>query len=1441
MKKLFLLSLIALSCVPAWCQGGKILFTSNRAGNGDIYVMNANGSGQTNLSNTASIEEGFARYRLDGGKIVYPRTDALWTMNPDGSNQAVLLQGGAPLFPDYHPSGSAVIFSRPFTSDYDICRVNDDGSGFSQILSNYFGDYYPRWSPDGSKFTFHTFNQINFDYLPDIYIANANGSNQTRLTFTGGNACANWSPDGRKLVYQAQTGGNYEIYVMNSNGTGQTRLTNNSAEDILPTFSPDGKFIAFVSDRDGNNEIYVMNANGTGQTRLTNNIADDTAPSWAFPLPANPPSLNISDATVQEGTGGTTNLNFTISLSAPSSGNVAVFYKTDNASATAPADYNAVAGGSVTFAPGETSKVISIAVQGDSSDEDDETLQVSLLYPAGAVLGDSSGIGTIRDNDGPPTLSIADAAQNEGDSNPTPYTLTVTVSQPSGKEITVDYATANGTATQPGDYAATTGTLIIPAGTANKTFTIPVVGDTVREVDETFIVTLSNSVNATLNDSQATATIVNDDFPLLSVSNVTVAEGNSGQVNALFTITLAETSSDVVSFDYSTASGTASSGVDFQVTNGSHTFQPGETTTTIAVPVLGDVLDEANEAFTLTLSNLVKADAGNTSGTGTITDDDAMPTISIADAGQNEGNNGIDHMTFTVSLSSISGRTVNVNYATSDLTATQPGDYIQRTGTATISAGSLTTTINVPIRGDTLVETPEQFKVTLSGSVNAILSDAEATGTITNDDLPMISISGSSVTETNDSGAVATFTLTLSEAYYDNVSVDFATTPGTATAGTDYTTTTGSRIFAPGQTTKTVTVPIIGDAIDENDETFFLTLSNAVNGTFAPSLPRYSATGHAYELVANALNWDAARTAAATRTYGGVAGHLATITSAEEQSFINTTFGTSRQVWLGGVQSADSPEPAAGFSWITGEAFSYTNWNGGEPNNGGGAEDVIELTNGVWNDMLRTNVRSYLVEYDLENFAGTNSAIIVDDDAAPQLSISDVGILEGNISKQAVFTISVGGSTAKSITVDAKTTNVTAVSGADYTGLDTTVIIPAGQRSATISVPVLGDALDEANETFLVELADPFNATIADAQGIGTITDNDATPSLSIADVSITEGNTGSQNLTFTVTLSVASGRNVNFNYFTANGTAYAGIDFNNASGTATIIAGQTTSTITVPILGDVLDEANEIFYVLLSSPVNAGIARERGVGTITDNDAAPSITVDNVTVVEGNPAQGAPGSRYATFTLRLSTPSGQSVRVTAQSANGTATAGSDYVALPPTVVSFTVGYNVAVARVLVQGDALDESNENFVLNLSSPVNAIIADNQGIASITDDDATPGLSINDVSISEGPAQGAPAGTKAMTFTVSLSAPSSKNISVNYASANGVARSTSDYVATNGTLSFAPGQTSKTISIIINGDTQVEGNETVYVLLTDAVNAGVSRGRAMGTILNDDASG
>jgi len=263
----------------------RIAFMSNRDGPLEIYVMNADGSGQTNLTNNAAHDFAPA-WSPDGSKIAFSSGVSIWevfVMNADGtgrtnlSNNAAAIDSG----PVWSPDGSKIAFNSDRYGNFDIYVMNADGTGQTRFTIIGAENYVGSWSPDGSKIAFAS-TAWSIDGNLEIYVKNADGTGQHRLTSNAADDSGPvWSPDGSQIAFNSDRDGNDNIYVMNANGTGQTRLTSNGARDYAPAWSPDGSKIAFTSDRDGNLEIYVMNANGTGQTNLTNNPAWDDYPDWS--------------------------------------------------------------------------------------------------------------------------------------------------------------------------------------------------------------------------------------------------------------------------------------------------------------------------------------------------------------------------------------------------------------------------------------------------------------------------------------------------------------------------------------------------------------------------------------------------------------------------------------------------------------------------------------------------------------------------------------------------------------------------------------------------------------------------------------------------------------------------------------------------------------------------------------------------------------------------------------------------------------------------------------------------------------------------------------------------------------------------------------------------------------------------------------------------------
>ena len=387
------------------------------------------------------------------------------------------------------------------------------------------------------------------------------------------------------------------------------------------------------------------------------------------------------------------------------------------------------------------------------------------------------------------------------------------------------------------------------------------------------------------------------------------------------------------------------------------------------------------------------------------------------------------------------------------------------------------------------------------------------------------------------------------------------------------------------------------------------------------------------------------------------------------------------------------------------------------------------------------------------------------------------------------------------MTVNYASVTGTATSPADYGAVSGTLTFVPGDTSETITVPVVGDLLDEDNENYTIALSSPANATFGDNLALGTITDNDAEPTVSVGDVSVTEGNSGTVDATFNVTLSAASGRAAHVVYETAEGTASGTLDFVTEAFFLDFAAGETSKTVTIQVIGDALDEANETFFLKLTEATNATLGDAEGVGTINDNDAEPTLSVGDVTVTEGNA-----GTTVATFTVGLSAISGQDVSVAYATANVSAVAPADYAATAGTL-NFPAGDTSKTVTVNVNGDVLDEANESFFLNLTAPSHATLADGQAVGTITDDDAAPSLSINDATQLESAPNA--------TFTVSLSAASGQTVTVNYATVDGLAIAPGDYTATTGLLTFTPGQTSKTVDVALIGDARDEINESFTV--------------------------
>ena len=1117
----------------------------------------------------------------------------------------------------------------------------------------------------------------------------------------------------------------------------------------------------------------------TANRTATVTVADDDGAS----------TLSINSLQINEGNSGNTPFTFTVSLSPVSSQTVTVSYATANGTATtADNDYTAVAATTLTFAPGDSSKTVTVNAIGDTRFETDETFFVNLSNATGgATIGTAQGVGTILNDEDTPaqgvisfeadcdgqasvcaTQSATETGTNAGGLKTATFAVKRSGNNATSSTVSVNFAvttpgystfvagtnpaactfdaassdyriTATGAGTSPNNTAVVlnsdgTGTITFNnAGASTATISVQVCNDTRRESLQLLDITLSNaSNNAALGTTKARLSTTSDELPRyqLAQPTLTVREGAdlfaSLRVDALDVL-----DGEQVCVPYKTMDGPAGpngavSPADYTAVDtsadacgGALAYTNGQgDSRTISVMIVDDGAApvEQNETFTFQLlppvgSAMLVSGADVT--TVTIVNQPriyftARNIISTDEASGRE-------MVFTLTREGDTSNSSTVQYQISSDTATGKAEFGtdfttpsgSQTGTVAFAANATTATIRTTVIADSLIEGDETFTVTLSNPSGAVLAaDSEstprvATGTITDDDFRFEFSSAS--TSVNEGDGHAVLTINRVGRSLAAATVDVSLVAGTATAGTDYTTpASGTVSFDAGKDgSKTFSIPITDDALDEADETLTATLVNPSSG-----------------------------------------GALGT--------------------------------------------------------------------------------------------PGSNALTIVDNDDAPTLRIGSASITEGDVGEKTLtFTATLSAVSGKTVMATATTANGTATAGSDYTSNTQMLMFTPGQTTQTFDVTIQGDTLAESDETFTVTLSNPSNATFADpadARATGTIINDDASPSVTLS----LSGSPFAENggvATLTATLSAPSGQDVTVN-LAYSGSATLGSDYTAAS-SIVIPAGTAGNSASIPVTGidDPLDEFDEQVVVEIDTVTNGTENGTQSVtATIIDDDAPPTVTLS----LTGSPFTEKGG--VATLTATLSAPSGKSVTVML-AYSGTATRGADYSAADRIVIPAGATGNAASIAITGIDDATDEPDETVIVDIDSVINGSENGTQKVSAvIADDDDAISLSVADASVSEG-SNGAPT---QMRFTVSVNSASAQNVSVRYATSNGTAIAGQDYTASNGILTIPAGQTSAALTVPVTADNDDEADETFTVTLSTPVNATISRAQAVGTILDDDTS-
>ena len=441
---------------------------------------------------------------------------------------------------------------------------------------------------------------------------------------------------------------------------------------------------------------------------------------------------------------------------------------------------------------------------------------------------------------------------------------------------------------------------------------------------------------------------------------------------------------------------------------------------------------------------------------------------------------------------------------------------------------------------------------------------------------------------------------------------------------------------------------------------------------------------------------------------------------------------------------------------------------------------------------------------------------ITDNDNTPVVDFNATSSNGAESTSSKALTVDLSAASGQDVTVDYAVTGTATGSGTDYTLANGTLTISAGATSGTITIAsIVDDSITEGNETVIVTLSSPSNATLgSDDAHTYTITDNDSVP---VVDFNTTSSNgaESTSSTALTVDLSASSTQNITVDYAVTGTATGSGTDYTLANGTLTISAGATTGTITIAgIVDDGLDEANETVIVTLSNPSNATLGSDDAhTYTITDNDNAPVVDFNTTS------SNGAESSSSKALTVDLSAASAQNVTVD-YAVTGTATgSGTDYTLANGTLTISAGATSGTITIASIVNDTLDEANETVIVTLSNPSNATLgSDSVHTYTITDNDNAPVVDFNSTS-----SNGAES-TSSKALTVDLSAASGQDVTVDYAVTGTATGSGTDYTLANGTLTISAGATSGTITIgSIVDDSLDEANETVIVTLSSPSNA------------------
>jgi hypothetical protein len=662
----------------------------------------------------------------------------------------------------------------------------------------------------------------------------------------------------------------------------------------------------------------------------------------------------------------------------------------------------------------------------------------------------------------PATVQFTSASQSASESVGT-MTITAQLSEPSGVAVTVPF-TVTGTASNPADYTISASPLTIPAGQTSANITITVVDDSVNEANETVIVTMGTPVGATKGTPSAhTATIIDNDRPTVQFTSASQSALESAGALTVTALLSAPTNVDVtVPF---TVTGTASNPADYTITSSPLTIPAGQTTATITITVVDDSVNEANETVIVTIGTPVNATKGATSAhTATIIDND-RPTVQFTSASQS-ALESVGTMTVTAQLSFPTNVDVTVPFTITG-SASNPADYTITSSPLIIPAGQTSANITITVVDDALQEANETVNVNMGAPVNANKgAPATHAATIIDNDRPIVQFTSASQSALE---SVGTMTVTAQLSFPTDLAVTVPfTVAGTASNPADYTITASPLTIPAGQTTASVTIAVVDDALAETNETVIVIIGTPVNAT-----------------------------------KGATATHTATITDNDSQPTVQFTSASQSALESVGTMtvtaqlSAPSGQAVTVPFTVSGTASKPSDYTiTASPVTIPAGQTTATITITVVNDAVSTPDETVIITMGtptnaIKGATTVHTATIIDNDPWPTVQFTSASQSALESAGTMTVTAQLSAPTIQDVTVPF-TVAGTASNPADYTRTASPLVIPTGQTSASITLTLVDDAVSEASETIIITMGTPVGAIKgATLVHTATIIDND--------------------------------------------------------------------------------------------------------------------------------------------------------------------------------------------------------------------------------------------------------------------------------------------------------------------------------------------------------------